>query len=135
LLVNVAVSDCALPLILNVQGLVVPVHVVVPPLLKDPLQPVKTESAFAPTLIVPSWLLSTAVTHGLGLPVQGGAFGSGEKLENVMFPPPVPAKVIAKFLAAATYGPTNGPPAPMGSAPAGCTGSVAVSASARAMFT
>ena len=35
---------------------------------------------------------------------------------------------------AARYGPTNGPPSPTGSAPAGCTSSVDVSASARGML-
>src|SRR5262245_1010303 len=36
-------------------------------------------------------------------------------------------------LAAIRYGPTNGPPSPTGGAPNGCTSSVAVSASARAI--
>ena len=35
---------------------------------------------------------------------------------------------------AARYGPTNGPPCPTGSVPAGCTGSIDVSARARGML-
>src|ERR1043166_6069568 len=42
--------------------------------------------------------------------------------------------VSVKDPAAARYGPTNGPPCPTGSAPAGCTGSIDVSASARGML-
>jgi len=41
---------------------------------------------------------------------------------------------VFMLTAAAWYGPTNGPPSPTGSAPAGWTGSVPVSASARAML-
>src|SRR6266545_1069434 len=41
---------------------------------------------------------------------------------------------VMMFVAAATYGPTNGPPSPTGAAPAGWMKSVPVSASARAML-
>src|SRR2546425_7476506 len=131
LLVKVAVSDCVLLLTLKVHGDVVPVHVVVPPPTKEPLQPEKTESAFGVAVIVPCWLLST---ERLQVAVQEVAFGRGLKLEKLIVPAPVPAKVIFRFFAAATYGPTNGPPPPTGGAPAGWTKSVPVSASARAMF-
>jgi len=49
-------------------------------------------------------------------------------------PPPEPAKVRTQLRAAATYGPTNGPPLPTGAAPAGFTEPVDVSAKARARF-
>src|SRR4051794_35401873 len=47
-------------------------------------------------------------------------------------PVPVPAKVRTQFRAAATYGPTKGPPLPIGAAPAGFTEAVDVSPTARA---
>src|SRR5690348_2331094 len=50
---------------------------------------------------------------------------AADVLPSVIFPDTVPT-------AAATYGPTNGPPAPTGAAPAGLMNSVLVSASARA---
>src|SRR2546430_5240492 len=42
--------------------------------------------------------------------------------------------VVVIVVTAALYGPTNGPPAPTGAAPAGWTKSVPVSSSARAML-
>src|SRR5947208_12415744 len=45
----------------------------------------------------------------------------------------VPVQVLG-VPAVATYGPTTGPPLPTGAAPAGSTGSVAVSPAARARF-
>src|SRR5712664_383553 len=42
------------------------------------------------------------------------------------------AMIVVVSIAAALYGPTNGPPAPTGAAPAGSMNSVLVSASARA---
>jgi hypothetical protein len=41
---------------------------------------------------------------------------------------------VVRVPAAERYGPTNGPPSPTGAAPAGCTGSVDVSASARGIL-
>jgi hypothetical protein len=52
------------------------------------------------------------VTGALTVPVLG---------ETVTVPVPVPAKVRSRLRAAATYGPTSGPPLPSGAAPEGCT--------------
>ena len=66
--------------------------------------------------------------------MQDAAFGGGMKFENEIVPPPVPAKLIVRFLAAIEYGPTYGPPPPAGGDPAGSTESVDVSETARARF-
>ena len=44
------------------------------------------------------------------------------------------SETAVTLVAALTYGPTNGPPPPTGGAPAGTTGSVEVSPSARSTF-
>ena len=95
---NVAVKLWAALLMLNVQGEVVPVHVVVPPLTKEPDHPAKTEPAFAVTVMVPVALLSNAslhvATHGFAV----GAGDAGVTPENATDPLPVPANVIVRFL-------------------------------------
>ena len=97
-LLNVTVSACAAFDMLKLQGLVVPVHVVVPPLTNVPLQPVNADPAFAVTVNVPVALLSRATlhvaTHGFGL----GAGDAGLTPLNATEPPPDPANVSTRFL-------------------------------------
>ena len=110
-----------------------PAHVLEPP---PPNAPVHANVAppFGETVRSPTALLSNAtlhvVVHGFGL----GAGEFGLTFENVTWPVPVPANVIVRFLFAATYGPTSGPPDPTGAAPAGVIDSVDVSPIARARF-
>jgi hypothetical protein len=96
------------------------------------LHPANVDPALATAFSVPVWLLSSpdrehVVVHEAGL-------GPGTKFVNETVPPPVPAKVMSNFLAAATYGPTSGPPLPSGAAPAGWTGSTPASPRARPRF-
>ena len=119
-------------LMLKVHERAVPVQVVVPPLTNVPDHPAKNEvPSGVVTVIVPVWLLSRARVQVL---VQLAKVPGGERDEKATVPPPVPPKVIAKFLFAARYGPTNGPPPPTGAAPAGMTKSVPVSRRAPARF-
>src|SRR3954470_206603 len=97
---------------LKVHGVVVPGHVVPPPSVNVPLQPVNVEPVAGVTVSVPVAVLSSATehveVHGLGL--GAGVFGT--TLEKAIEPGLGVAglNVIVRFLLAATYGPTNGPP-------------------------
>ena len=87
---------------LNVQGLVVPEHVVVPPPRKVPVQPVKVDPAFAVTVSVPVALLLRSWLHGFPVHVVGLGAGDPVTALKATEPPPVPANVMMKFLFAAT---------------------------------
>jgi hypothetical protein len=128
---NVAVTDELLLIMVKLHGLVPPEHVVLPNGPDALLHPAKTEPAPAVAVSVPCWLLSTDRVH---VAVHDAGAGDGTKFENETVPPPVPAKLMVRFFAAATYGPTNGPPPPTGGEPAGVTGVVDVSVIARAKF-
>src|SRR2546425_1486797 len=141
-LVKVALTDRALFCMLNVQGLVEPEHVVVA---KFVLQLVKADPPFAVAVSVPVAVLSlvvrlvhvaviVAVAVREPVPGQPPRLTVPELTWIVTEPLPVPANVMSRLRAAATYGPTNGPPPPTGGAPAGWMKSVPVSASARAML-
>src|SRR5262249_6391030 len=110
-------------------------------------QPAKTDVPFGVEVSVPiaalsvNWRLQVVVivTEAVPLPVpEHGGFDWMLMTPTLTLiakdPPPVPWNVGLKFLAAATYGPTNGPPFPVGGAPAGWMNTVLVSASARAML-
>jgi hypothetical protein len=128
---KVAVTDELLLPMVKVHGFVELEQVVVPPVNDALLQPAKTEPAFGVAVSVPCWLLSTDFVQ---VAVHDAGLGVGTKFENATVPPPVPANVTARFFAAATYGPTSGPPSPTGGAPAGSTGVVDVSEIARTRF-
>ena len=143
---NVAVIDCALLLMLKLQGEFVPVHGVGDPVHDAEFQPKKVDPALAlaeklPTALlsdVVSWVqVAEIVTYEVSrpLPVQadsGVQVRVPEVTLTVTNPEPLPPNVTDRDLAAITYGPTNGPPLPSGGAPAGLTGSLLVSLNARA---
>src|SRR5262245_57583352 len=116
---------------LKVQGLVVPVHVVVA---KFVVQLVKAAPLFAVAVTLPVALLSVVerlvhvadiVAVGVPEPVpeHPPRLTLPESTCMVTEPVPVPAKVMSRLFAAILYGPTNGPPFPKGAVPAGSTSS------------
>ena len=129
------------------QGLVVPVHVDEPRAL-GALHPANVDVPLAVAVKVTVAPLSDDVMLGehvlvtvcdaiaVPVPPHGtGAFTVPVLGVMVTEPPPLPAKVRISWRAAATYGPTNGPPLPTGAEPAGWIGSVDGSPSARARLT
>jgi hypothetical protein len=94
---KVAVKLWAELLMENVQGEVVPVHVVVPPLTNEPLQPTKIDPTFGVTVRVPVATLSRSSLH-VAVHVAGLGWGVPLTPEKAIDPPPVPANVIVKFL-------------------------------------
>lgn len=102
---KVAVRSIALPPPepkLKVQDVIVPTHVVEAPEGSGDvkLHPVKTDPTFGVTVRVPVALLFRLLTQGFGVPLHGFVVGVGLPVtaEREMEPPPVPAKVIVKFL-------------------------------------
>jgi hypothetical protein len=128
---KVAVTDELLLVMVKLHGFVAPEQVVLANGPDALLHPANTEPVAAAAVSVPCWLLSTDRVH---VAVHEAGFGDGTKFENETVPPPVPAKVMVRFFAAATYGPTNGPPPPIGGEPAGVTGVDDVSVMARPRF-
>jgi hypothetical protein len=94
--VNVAVTDCALLLMLKLQGEVVPTHPDNPPVTR--LQPANIELLLALALRLPTSLFPTPLTVQVAVQViEFAGF-----VVSVIFtvPVPVPAKVIVRDLAA-----------------------------------
>src|SRR5215467_8023102 len=104
-LVKVAVTDWALLPIERLQEL--PEQPVMPA--DCALHPMKVDVESAVAVSFPTSMFPTETLQGFGVPVQVVLFDGVVVSESATEPPPVPAKAIAMFFAAATYGPTKGP--------------------------